>query len=357
MNATSRRKLITGAVAAGAATIVAGCSSLHQPSSGTGGASSLPTGTTETAVPVKPVPSSVHDVTDIPVIAWHQVIGGRAVSPATDQIWDYGRECAPTAPVCDSTYNAETVSLAQLEDALTWLKTQGYASITAAQYQAWVGGKPVALPEKPILLTTDDGTINECAGVTPLLQRYGYSFLMFIVTQFADGAAANQRPYAGWNLSWAQLHALPPAQWEYAFHAGPLGHNPAYPSNPGCTYFYPSQLPAETALQYQQRVATEVTRGRSTLRQQLGSRMNDAMWAVPWNDLAQPGQPTSGKTPAEWLPGWAATQFPVIFLQDPRRNGVLNERYRLEAQGTWTQAEFEYNFLGNVKNGFFNLAT
>lgn len=349
MNPTRRGLLAAGGL--GAASLIAACSSLNQPAPTQ---SPLPPGTTETAPAPKPVASSVHKVPFIPVIAWHQVIGGVATTAAENQIWNYNKDCAPTAPVCDAYNNPETVSRTQLGDALGWLHSQGYASITAEAYLKWVTGEQVSLPDNPILLTTDDGTINECAGATPLLQQYGYSMLMFVVTQFADGATANKEPYAGWNLSWQQLHDLPAEQWSYAFHAGPVGHNVAFPSNPGCTYYYPSQLPTETPLAYQQRVAGEITSGRSTLRQQLGARMNDAMWAVPWNDLAQPGQPTSGQTPAAWLPGWAQTQFPVIFLQDPKRNGVLNERYRLEAQGTWTLADFQNNFLGNIQNGFFN---
>jgi len=347
------RRIIPAALAALAlAAALTGCSSLHTPAQ----AAPLPPGTTETAPAPRPVPVSVHPVADIPVLAWHQVIGGVATTAAEDQIWDYNKDCAPTAPVCNAPGNPETVSLTQLGSQLTWLASQGYSSVTAAQYQAWAAHQPVALPQRPILLTTDDSTINEAAGVTRLLQQHGFSMVMFVVTQFADGASANQEPYAGWNFTWSQLGQLPAAQWSFAFHAGAAGHNVAYPNNPGSTYYYPTQLPTESAAQYEQRVSTEIIQGRAELSKQLGARVNTAMWAVPWNDLAQPDHPTSGATPAAWLPGWAATQFPIIFLQDPPRNGVLHERYRLEVEGTWSLATFQNNFLGNVRNGFFNLA-
>lgn len=356
MSTLTRRVFLTSGV--GATLTVAGCSTAsHVQAPATPTAPPLPPGTTETAAPQRPAPVFLHDVPYIPVIAWHQVIAGVAATPAQDQIWDYNRECAPTATECDSSYNVESVSATQLDDAFTWLRSQGYSSITVDQYLKWVTGQPVALPERPILLTTDDGTVNECAGVTPLLQRHGYNFVMFIVTQFADGATANQEPYAGWNLSWQQLHELPAAQWSYGFHAGANGHDPTYPHNPGSTYFYPTQLPTETAVQYQRRVFDEIYDGRAQLLSQLGSRATNTMWAVPWNDLAQPGQPTSGATPKAWLPSFASQQFTVVFLQDPSRNGVNHERYRLEAQGAWTLADFQSNFLGNIQNGFFNLAT
>jgi hypothetical protein len=87
----------------------------------------------------------------------------------------------------------------------------------------------------------------------------------------------------------------------------------------------------------------------------LGTRMNDKMWAVPWGDLGiQANLPAEGDAKT-WLAPWAATQFPVIFIQDPQHNGYLHERYRLVVQGTWSQAVFEKYVEGNIGQGFFNL--
>jgi hypothetical protein len=299
----------------------------------------------------------VHPVADVPVLAWHQIIAGVATTPAENQIWNFNQECSPDAQVCAAANNDETVSLTQFDGALKWLKASGYQSITAAEYQAWMTGKPVALPAKPVLLTDDDGTLNSFYGVTATLAKYGFNMVAFIVSQFADGATDRRHPYIGWDASWSELLALPAAQWSFAFHAGPQGHNVAFPDNPGCTYFYSCQLPTESAAAYQYRVSNEITVGRKVELQKLGSRLNDTMWAVPWNDLAQGGHPESGADPAKWLAPWAATQFPIVFLQDPKRNGVAHERYRLEVQGTWDEATFEGNVAHNTADGFFNLRT
>jgi hypothetical protein len=305
-------------------------------------------------VTVPYVRTYVRKVARIPVLAWHQVIGGVAATPAEDVIWNFGRDCKPSAAVCDAPGNPETVSLAQLGAELGWLKQQGYHSITAAQYYAWDEGKRVALPSRPILLTIDDGTLNSYVNVTAVLQEYGYSMVAFIVSQFADGAAANQEPYAGWDATWAQLKALPAAQWSFAFHAGAHGHNVTFPDNPGCTYYYPCQLPGETTAQYEQRVSGEISAGRRAEMAELGARFDTDMWAVPWNDLGnQPNLPSEG-TAGTWLASWAATRFPVIFIQDPLHNGKQHERYRLEIQGTWSLKTFKNNFLSNARDGFFN---
>ena len=323
-----RRDFIRTVLAASAVPIVAGCASSA---------------------------TSIHKVRSIPVLAWHQVVGGFARTGAQDVLWDYNKDCEPTAAVCDAPLNDETVSLAQLDAQLSWLKAQGYASITADQYHGWVSGAPVPLPAKPVLLTIDDGTLNSYVGVTALLAKYGFSMVTFIVTQFADGATANLEPYVGWNASWDQLLALPSAQWSFAFHAGARGHNITFPNNAACQYYYPCQLPTETVSDYRSRVAEEITTGRQTAAKMLGTRMNDKMWAVPWGDLGiQANLPAEGDAKT-WLAPWAATQFPVIFIQDPQHNGYLHERYRLVVQGTWSQAVFEKYVEGNIGQGFFNL--
>ena len=326
------------------------------PAAGTGGLDGGHPGAHPGAVAVT-VPAArtyVHKVARIPVLAWHQVIGGVATTTAEDVIWNFGRDCNPAAAVCDAPGNPETVSLAQLGAELRWLNQQGYHSITAAQYYAWDEGKKVALPSRPILLTIDDGTLSSFVNVTAVLQRYGDRMVAFIVSQFADGATANQEPYAGWNATWAYLNALPAAQWSFAFHAGAHGHNVTFPGNPGCTYYYSCQLPAETTAQYEQRVSGEIAAGRGVELAELGARFDTDMWAVPWNDLGnQLNLPSEGAA-GTWLASWAAIRFPVIFIQDPLHNGYEHERYRLEIQGTWSLAVFKSNFLRNERLGFFH---
>jgi len=340
-----RRDFLTGTLLASAAAATAGCSTGAQP------------GAIRLSGPLPRVPPLPREyarkVSRIPVLAWHQVAGGHATTPALDVIWDYNRDCSPAAAVCDAPGNDETVSLAQLDAQLGWLKAQGWQSVTAAQYTAWAAGKPVPLPAKPVLLTVDDGTLNSYVGVTAVLARYGFSMVTFIVTQFADGATANLEPYVGWNASWDQLLSLPEEQWSFAFHAGAHGHNIAFPDNAACQYYYPCQLPSETVSDYRSRVAGEIAAGRAVASARLGTRMNDVMWAVPWGDLGNQGLPATGDA-RTWLAPWAATQFPVIFIQDPARNGHLNERYRLVVQGNWSLEAFRRNFSGNVSDGFFD---
>src|ERR1700744_336428 len=80
-----------------------------------------------------PAPSWVHAVSDIPVLAWHQIVGGVAKSTSQDVIWNFNKDCKPTAAVCNAPNTPETVSLSQLNTELAWLHSQGYHSITSGQ--------------------------------------------------------------------------------------------------------------------------------------------------------------------------------------------------------------------------------
>ena len=280
-----------------------------------------------------------HTVASIPVLAYHQVDAG----------------CSIEVLVCNAPGNPETVSRNQFRQELAFLQTQGYASVTAAEYVAWATDKSPKLPMHPILITFDDGTINSYLDTSDLLEEYGFTAVTFAVTQFADGAQAKQAAYVGWFASWTQLKSLWTDTWSFAFHAGAQGHTIPYGSVNSCQYFYPCQQPGESDAKYQTRVKNEIAAGRADLAKNLpGSRVNTDMWAVPFDDVGlNPGKVVLGLEPNGWLAKWAKTQFQVVFVQDDTHNGNLNERYRLEVEGTWSEAQFEKNFFGNIANNFF----
>lgn len=254
-------------------------------------------------------------ISSIPVISWHQMDNG----------------CRPTAALCTEPEFSETnVTQRQFYDELSWLHSHGYRTITAAQYVAWAAGQSVALPQKPVLLTVDDGIANFYAGATPVLRHFGYTMVSMVVSGFAQGAEDGARQYKGWDATWTQLRNLPSDVWEFAFHAGPHGHES---TSTACGYFYPCQRPGESAAAYQARVAKDIDAGIAAEREQLGDRVDTRMWAVPFNDLAQdPTQPQSGSTPARWLNDYAAHRFAVVFVDGEATRD--NQHYRYEVHGT-----------------------
>lgn len=260
-------------------------------------------------------------ITSIPVISWHQMDNG----------------CQPTEPRCTAAdYGMTNVTQRQFYDELSWLHSRGYRTVTAEQYVKWAAGQPVLLPEKPVLLTVDDGIANFYAGATPVLRHFGDTMVSTVVSGFAQAAQDGESAYKGWDASWTQLRNLPEHTWEFAFHAGPLGHAA---TNASCPYFYPCQRAGESAAVYQKRVKADIDQGVAAAERELGNRVTTTMWAVPFNDLAQaPGEPQSGAEPARWLQEYAGKRFAVVFVDG--LNTRAGQHYRYEVHGPDTLAFF-----------------
>ncbi len=68
---------------------------------------------------------------------------------------------------------------------LAWLRDNGYTAIDYYDLSTAIVGM-AELPEKPVLLTFDDGYLDNYTAAYPLLQEYGYKATFFIVTDFVD---------------------------------------------------------------------------------------------------------------------------------------------------------------------------
>lgn len=105
------------------------------------------------SVQARPIPPKV--ARDLPVLCYHQVAPGRmgddmAIAPDT------------------------------FEDHLRYLRRQGYSTVTLEQAREFLrGSKP--LKGKPILITFDDGYEGVHRYALPLLQKYHYRAVVFLV--------------------------------------------------------------------------------------------------------------------------------------------------------------------------------
>lgn len=103
-----------------------------------------------------PVPAELH----VPILMYHYV----SVLPSN----------------ADSLRRGLTVVPEMFEAQLQYLTEQGYTTVTLQDlYDALSVGKP--LPEKPIVLTFDDGYKDAYTDVLPLLQKYGFVGEFFIL--------------------------------------------------------------------------------------------------------------------------------------------------------------------------------
>lgn len=77
------------------------------------------------------------------------------------------------------------VSPEQFEGDLAAYKALGYATVTAKQLVSYGEGTD-SLPDKPLLITFDDGHYNNLYYALPLLKKYGYTAVINVIGGFCD---------------------------------------------------------------------------------------------------------------------------------------------------------------------------
>ena len=82
------------------------------------------------------------------------------------------------------------VSPHNFEEQLQWLKRRGYRSLTSDEFADHLNGRPV--PAKSVLITFDDGYLDNWVYAYPLLKRYGYTAIVFLVTSWINGGPLRQ---------------------------------------------------------------------------------------------------------------------------------------------------------------------
>jgi peptidoglycan/xylan/chitin deacetylase (PgdA/CDA1 family) len=82
-------------------------------------------------------------------------------------------------------------------DQMNWLKTNGYETISLYDliYALNIGWPP--LPDKPIILTFDDGYIDNYEFAFPILQEFGYVGTFFVLTDVTD---RSEPAYMTWDM-------------------------------------------------------------------------------------------------------------------------------------------------------------
>lgn len=85
-------------------------------------------------------------------------------------------------------------------DHIEYLKSNGYTAVSLYEVtDAILNGSP--LPQKPVVLTFDDGYIDHYRYVFPTLREYGLKGTFFIITAYADHASPS-------HLSWQQINEM-----------------------------------------------------------------------------------------------------------------------------------------------------
>ena len=92
----------------------------------------------------------------------------------------------------------------EFESDLLWLKENGYTTVTTVQLKNCLEGKET-MPEKPIILSIDDGKYGVYKNAYPLLKKYGMTATLSLIgyeidnaTKNPDARVSSAAPYCTW---------------------------------------------------------------------------------------------------------------------------------------------------------------
>lgn len=95
-----------------------------------------------------------------------------------------------------------------LEDDLIYLKNKGYNTINMTQLISYVhNGEP--LPDKPVIITFDDGQYNNWIYASPILQKYNMKGVISIVGSYTDQYSESNDVNANYSyLRWEDIQKV-----------------------------------------------------------------------------------------------------------------------------------------------------
>ena len=195
------RPALLALIAVTAAVIVA-AGVLHWTSRDTAARATPPAKTDGGTKPIKPVkdvpqltlpdPLPTRTVT-VPILMYHRIAVLQGDEPAVTQ--------------------SLTVDPGEFRLQMQWLQEHGYTSITQLQlFKALEEG--ASLPEKPIMLTFDDGYRGIATIAAPIMKQAGFIGTAYVIT---DRIATNPKRAPTW-LTWTQLRILEQRGWDIGSH-------------------------------------------------------------------------------------------------------------------------------------------
>ena len=104
---------------------------------------------------------------------------------------------------------------------MAWLAGQGYATISLGQLWDYYHVAAPA-PEKPVVITFDDGYYCNYSRAFPILQRHGFAATVFLLHNSVRNHELAPREGRQCFMSWAEILEMQAAGWE--FHSHGLDH-------------------------------------------------------------------------------------------------------------------------------------
>ncbi len=205
------------------------------------------------------------------------------------------------------------VSQAVFTKQMEMLRRAGFNTISIAQYARFLAGDSTALPDRPILITFDDGRLDSYRGADKVLAEYGFRATMFVIVGSVEQGT---RFY----LNWDELRRMAQSgRWDVQEHAGvqhievpvdEAGHKqPAYANR---RLLDDGTL--ESFADYRRRVIGDILWAKQTLSEQIPG-FTPWAFAVPFGESGQDN--SNDPRIAGFLDRFFERQFRAVFLTWP----------------------------------------
>jgi len=83
----------------------------------------------------------------------------------------------------DNVHNSLSVPPAEFDAQMAFLRDNGYHTVTPDELYDSLSGN-AELPENPVLITFDDGYLDNYKNAFPILQKYGFKATVFVISDF-----------------------------------------------------------------------------------------------------------------------------------------------------------------------------
>ena len=252
---------------------------------------------------------------------------------------DSREEAAVTLPVlmyhsvCNGEPTEYRVTPEQLESDLEWLSENGYKSVTAAEVTAYANSRG-DLPEKPVMITFDDGYYNNLAYALPLLEKYDMTAVVSVVGEYTDKDAAADPHVPSYSyLTWGDIGELSDSgrveigAHTYAMHS-------LYSGRKGC-----GKLAGEYEQEYRDALSEDIRLQQKGFKEHLG--YVPTVFAYPFGNVSRESVPVLREN--GYLMTLTCRELPNRITRDP---DCLYGIGRFNRSGLYSTEEYMSEIMG-----------
>ncbi|MEK3900316.1 MULTISPECIES: polysaccharide deacetylase family protein [unclassified Paenibacillus] len=170
---------------------------------------------------------------------------------------------------------------AQFDEQMQLLKQEGFQVITMKQYREFMLDR-APVPDNAVLLTFDDGYESFYKLAFPILQKYGYTAVNFVIVSDVDHPGKHQVP----KLTWEQMREMKRAGMDFYNHTYNLHYYAVVDAEGGTRPAASSLLYIhdenrnELNEEYYRRVTGDLAHAERRLKEELGN--TDSAIAFPY---------------------------------------------------------------------------